>query len=67
MDATIVAARIRAEIGVGPSMALGNYIWRGNWADLAIVLANNRKTHKVANKWYPTKNWRVTAVSDWVQ
>ena len=29
---TIVAAWIRAETGVGPSIASGSQTWRGNWA-----------------------------------
>ena len=32
---TIVAAWIRAETGVGPSMASGSHVWRGSCADLA--------------------------------
>ena len=34
--ATIVAAWIRAEAGVGPSIASGSQDINGNWADLAI-------------------------------
>ena len=32
---TIVAAWIRAETGVGPSMASGSQVWSGSWADFA--------------------------------
>ena len=32
--ATIVAAWISAEAGVGPSMASGSQSWNGSWADL---------------------------------
>src|SRR2546421_12119677 len=32
---TIVAAWIRAETGVGPSIASGSQVWSGTWADLA--------------------------------
>ena len=32
---TIVAAWIRAETGVGPSIASGNQVWSGTCADLA--------------------------------
>src|SRR3984957_8950205 len=35
--ATIVAAWIRAETGVGPSMASGSQTWSGNWADFPIA------------------------------
>ena len=31
----MVAAWIRAETGVGPSMASGSQVWSGTWADLA--------------------------------
>src|SRR5256714_1155875 len=31
---TMVAAWIRAETGVGPSIASGNHAWSGNWPDL---------------------------------
>jgi hypothetical protein len=31
---TMVAACIKAETGVGPSIASGNHIWKPNWADL---------------------------------
>ena len=31
----MVAAWIRADTGVGPSMASGSQVWRGNWALLA--------------------------------
>src|SRR3954463_13367949 len=32
---TMVAAWIRAETGVGPSIASGSQVWSGSWADLA--------------------------------
>ena len=48
--ATIVAACIRAEIGVGPSIASGNHTWRGNCADFATAPRNNKKAHKVVSK-----------------
>ena len=44
----MVAAWIRAETGVGPSMASGSQTWRGNWALLPMV---------------PQKMQRVAAVS----
>jgi hypothetical protein len=34
---TIVAAWIKAETGVGPSIASGSQVWKPNWADLAIT------------------------------
>lgn len=46
----IVVVCIRVEMGVGFFMVLGNYIWRGNWVDLVIVLVNKRIVYKVINK-----------------
>ena len=40
---TKVAAWIRAEIGVGASIAEGNQACRPNWADLAAAPASSRK------------------------
>ena len=48
--ATIVAACIRAEMGVGPSIASGNHMWRGNCADLATAPTNKKEAHRVVNK-----------------
>ena len=46
----MVAAWIKAEIGVGPSMASGSQTWRGNWADLAIGPINtNRQSASAAH------------------
>ena len=39
--ATIVAAWMRAETGVGPSIASGNHTWSGIWADLPIAPQNS--------------------------
>ena len=38
---TIVAAWIRADTGVGPSIASGSQTWSGNWALLPIAPANS--------------------------
>ena len=38
---TMVAAWIKAEIGVGPSMESGNHTCKGNWADLPMAPTNN--------------------------
>src|SRR4051812_50048778 len=40
---TIVAAWIRAETGVGPSIASGSQTWSGNWALLPIAPAKTRR------------------------
>ena len=37
---TIVAAWMRADTGVGPSIASGSQTWSGNWALLPIAPAN---------------------------
>lgn len=42
--ATIVAAWIRAETGVGPSMASGSHTCSGNWADLPTAPQNRHST-----------------------
>src|SRR5437867_9253940 len=40
---TIVAAWIKAEIGVGPSIASGSQTCSGTWADLPTAPANRRR------------------------
>ena len=40
---TIVAAWIRAETGVGPSIASGSQVWRPIWADLATAPMKKKK------------------------
>src|SRR5215203_4829823 len=40
---TIVAAWIRAETGVGPSIASGSHVWSGSWADLAKAPTSSRR------------------------
>jgi len=44
---TIVAAWIKAETGVGPSIASGNHVCKPNCADFPIAPINNKK-HKVS-------------------
>ena len=39
---TMVAAWMRAEIGVGPSMESGSHTWSGNCADLPIAPTNRQ-------------------------
>src|SRR5262249_4395381 len=45
--ATIVAAWISADTGVGPAIASGSHVYRGNWADLPIVPPNMSKAAAV--------------------
>ena len=39
---TIVAAWIKADMGVGPSIESGNQTWSGNWADLPMAPINRQ-------------------------
>src|SRR3984957_10952764 len=45
---TMVAAWMRADTGVGPSMASGSHMYRGPWADLPAAPSNNIKEMPVA-------------------
>src|SRR5205085_12542432 len=45
---TIVAAWIRADTGVGPSIAAGSHVCRQSWADFPIAPMNNRMQAKVS-------------------
>ncbi len=40
--ATMVAAWISAEIGVGPGIASGSQVWNGTWADLPMTATATR-------------------------
>ncbi|MNN54661.1 hypothetical protein D3C81_1694870 [compost metagenome] len=40
---TMVAAWIRADTGVGPSMASGSQVCRKNWADLPMAPMNSSR------------------------
>ena len=44
---TIVAACIKAETGVGPSIASGSQVCKRNWADLPIAPKNKNKHIRV--------------------
>ncbi len=46
--ATMVAAWMSAETGVGPSMASGSQPWNGNWADLPITPTTSSSAARVA-------------------
>ena len=60
---TMVAAWIKAEIGVGPSMESGNQTWSGNWADLPIAPMNRQiqitvtKDHEVPGSVSGIRAW----------
>ena len=45
---TSVAAWIKAETGVGPSIASGNQVCRPNWADLPMAANNSSKPIRVS-------------------
>ncbi len=51
--ATIVAAWIRADTGVGPSMASASHTCRGNWALLPIAPQNSPSPATVS---HPAEN-----------
>ena len=54
---TMVAAWIRAETGVGPSMASGNQVCSRNWADLPMAPMNSSRQIKVsASAWMPRRS-----------
>src|SRR6266581_2335715 len=44
----MVAAWMRADTGVGPSMASGSHTWSGSWADLPTEPANSNNAITVA-------------------
>src|SRR6478752_8736427 len=46
---TMVAAWIRAEIGVGPSIESGSHTCSGNWADLPIAPMNRQMQATVSS------------------
>ena len=48
--ATIVAAWISAETGVGPAIASGSHVYSGNWADLPIVPPNISSAAQVISR-----------------
>ena len=58
--ATMVAAWISAETGVGPAMASGSHTWSGNCADLPIVPPKSRiaapATSALDNSWLFTSS-----------
>ena len=45
---TMVAAWMRAETGVGPSMASGSHTYSGNWADLPAAPISSSRVMAVA-------------------
>ena len=46
---TMVAAWIRADTGVGPSMASGSQVWSGSWADLATAPTSSPSATRLAS------------------
>src|SRR5579871_715095 len=55
----MVAAWIRADTGVGPAMASGSQVWRGNWALLPIT------AHMRANAPQNSSVWSILPLSAW--
>ena len=56
---TMVAAWIRAETGVGPSMASGSQVCRPSCADLPIAPMNSRKVQTVTMSQSFHRKWKV--------
>ena len=56
---TMVAAWIRAETGVGPSMASGNQVCSRNCADLPMAPTNSRRQITVSTSTCTPKNSMV--------
>ena len=52
----MVAAWIRAETGVGPSIASGSQVWSGIWADLAKAPTSSRQQIATTTPWLV---WKV--------
>src|SRR6476646_5720509 len=48
---TIVAAWMRALTGVGPSIASGNHVWSGSWADLATAPPSRPSEIRISTVW----------------
>src|SRR6478752_10569030 len=63
----MVAAWIREETGVGPSMASGSHVWSGTWADLANAPTSSNKQATVMSVllWVKTcgASWKVLTKS----
>src|ERR1700756_5507473 len=57
---TMVAAWIRAETGVGPSIASGSQVWRPNCADLPMAPTNSNRQITVM-AWQSWPNTCITA------
>ncbi len=49
---TIVAAWIRAETGVGPSIASGSQVWSGTCADLAKAPTSSPMQPATSSAWF---------------
>src|ERR1700735_3960054 len=56
---TMVAAWIKAETGVGPSMASGNQVCRRNCSDLAIATMNSRRHMVVSASTFQLRKWKL--------
>ena len=55
---TMVAAWMRAETGVGPSIASGSHVCRKNWADLPIAPMNSSRQAKVSASQSRPMKWK---------
>ena len=56
---TMVAAWMRADTGVGPSIASGSQVWSRNCADLPMAPMNSSRQVRVIASQSPPKTWTV--------
>ncbi len=63
---TIVAAWIRAETGVGPSIASGSQTWSGNWALLPIAPANTSRAMRTTMPWFVVLSSASFSSASWM-
>ena len=59
---TIVAAWMRADTGVGPSIASGSQTWSGNWALLPIAPANTSRATANSGIGLASPWWRSVSI-----
>src|SRR6478609_8787415 len=59
---TIVAAWMRADTGVGPSIASGSQTWSGNWALLPIAPANTNRAVTNSGMGFAGPAWSISSI-----
>ncbi len=63
---TIVAAWMRADTGVGPSIASGSQTWSGNWALLPIAPANTSTATIPSGIVSAVVGWIIHCIDCWM-